>query len=621
MTDVIAHRGPDGEGFFHDGPVALGHRRLSIVDVAGGSQPMFNEDGKVAIVYNGEIFNHGAVRPELERAGHVYKTHCDTETLIHGYEEWGESSLSRYRGMFAFALWDGKKRELFCVRDRLGIKPFYYYFDGRIFAFASEIKALLAHPAISARFDESQLPEYLAFGYTSGERTMFAGIKKLMPGHTLRISPGDFTPRLSRYWDLPDTQNPWPDSEADLIRETRRRLEETVELRLMSDVPLGMFLSGGVDSSAIAAILRRIFPGPVKTFSVGYTEQEFSELSWARDVAERIGTEHHEVVLGRDEFFGVLPSLIWQEDEPIAWPSSIALFFVSQLASREVKVVLTGEGADEMFGGYSRYGLQLWNQKWADHWAFAPAPVRGMVRNVIAGSSLLRADHRRKLGHTFLGRENDLRSLFLANFYGAFSGSQQTRILANPALLASDAAYAGYMKYWDAGASLPALERMLYADKKTYLVELLMKQDRMSMAASIESRVPFLDHQFVEWAAQVPASLKVRGREGKYILKKAVEDLLPHDIVYRTKMGFPTPLKRWLREPAAETLYSDLRAKDSLLGEYVNQKELASLIARHRSGQEDATDRMWSLINLQTWGDIFLRGKQVPPAAMWLAAR
>ena len=545
--------------------------------------------------------------------------HCDTETLIHGYEEWGQQSLSRYRGMFAFAIWDKNKRELFCVRDRLGIKPFYYYFDGRVFVFASEIKALLKHPAVSARFDESQLPEYLAFGYTSNDRTLFSGIRKLMPGHTLRISVDNFEPRISQFWELPAEQTPFADAEADLISETRRRLEETVRLRLMSDVPLGMFLSGGVDSSAIAAILRRIFPGPVKTFSVGYAEEEFSELSYARAVAERIGTEHHEVALSRDDFFGALPSLIWQEDEPIAWPSSVALFFVSHLASQEVKVVLTGEGADELFGGYSRYSHQLWNQKWADRWGLAPGPVRGIVRNVITGSSLLKADLRRKLSHTFLGRDNDLRSLFLANFYGAFSASQQARILADPVLTSNDSAYSSYMKYWQAGASLPYLERMLYADKKTYLVELLMKQDQMSMAASIESRVPFLDHQFVEWASQIPAALKLRGTEGKYILKRAVEDLLPRDIIYRTKMGFPTPLKQWLREPAADALYRGLQAKDSLLAEYFNKEQLDGLIARHRSGKEDATDRLWCLINLQTWGDIFLRGEEVPPAAEWLA--
>lgn len=614
MAGALVHRGPDAEGFYTDHFAALGHRRLSIIDLATGQQPMYNEDGNLAIVYNGEIYNHASVRPELERAGHRYSSRCDTETILHGYEEWGDRSLERHRGMFAFAIWDRSARELFCARDRLGIKPLYYYFDGRLFAFASEIKALLEHPAISARFDETLLPEYLTFGYTSGDRTLLAGIRKLMPGHSLRISVDDFTPRIWRYWQLPTRQSPHRESEQDLIRETRRRLEETVELRLMSDVPLGMFLSGGVDSSAIAAIMSRLVSGRVKTFAVGYAEQQYSELAYARTVAQRIGTEHHEVVIGMDDFFGALPSLVWQEDEPITWPSSVSLFFVSRLVSERVKVVLTGEGSDELFGGYGRYRYQLWNQRWADRYRFVPPPLRSMIRNAINGSSLLKADLRRKLNHTFLGRTGDLPSLFLDNFYGAFPADQQKTLLTRPELAASYPPYETYMRHWMDGAHLPYLERMLYADRKTYLVELLMKQDQMSMAASIESRVPFLDHHFVEWACQVPGSLKLRNGEGKYILKKAVEDLLPLDIIYRKKMGFPTPLKSWLLDPASDPIYRELTEPDRLLAEYLDRNQLATLIARHRSGVEDATDRLWNLINLQIWGNIFLRGQSVAPA-------
>src|SRR5579883_92881 len=450
MTSTLPHRGPDGDGFFTDSFAALGHRRLSIIDVGGGRQPMFNEDGNLAIIYNGEIYNHGDLRPDLEKAGHCYRSHCDTETILHAWEQWGESCVDHFRGMFAFAIWDRTRRSLFCARDRLGIKPFYYFFNGKTFAFASEIKALIRHPEISAEFNQNSLPEYLTFGYTSGDETLFHGIRKLMPGHTLRISLDRFEPAVRQYWEMPidgasERARQTETAEADWIAELRRRLEETVRLRLMSDVPLGMFLSGGVDSSAIAAIMRGMVDSPVKTFSVGYAERRYSELEYASSVARRIGTDHHEVVVSKDDFFGALPSLIWHEDEPIVWPSSVSLFFVSRLASEHVKVVLTGEGSDELFAGYGRYQYQLWNQKWADRWSAVPSFIRGAVRAAIASSPLLRADIRRKLGHTFLGRTADVQSLFLDNFYGAFSAAAQTRLLSDRSLAAEFPPYANYL--------------------------------------------------------------------------------------------------------------------------------------------------------------------------------
>ena len=339
MADRIRHRGPDDSGCYIDNDAFLAHRRLSIIDLSGGHQPMSNESGSVWITYNGETFNHAALRPDLERAGHCFTTRSDTETVIHAYEEYGSGCVTEFRGMFAFALWDASKRTLFCARDRLGIKPFYYYLDGRLFAFASEIKALLEHPAIPADFEESLVAEYLGFGYVSGERTFFRKIHKLMPGHHLRLDLRDPKPQLKidGYWDVPqhgdNRQKVACRSEQDWVDETRRRLEETVRLRLMSDVPVGMLLSGGVDSSAIAALIKRLADGPVKTFSVGYREAQFSELSYAAKIARAIGTEHHEVVIGFAEFFDALPKLVWHEDEPIAWPSSVSLFFVSKLAS------------------------------------------------------------------------------------------------------------------------------------------------------------------------------------------------------------------------------------------------------------------------------------------------
>ena len=610
MTDRIRHRGPDDAGVYVDDFAFLGHRRLSIVDVAGGHQPMPNESGSIWITYNGEIFNHAEVREDLQRAGHRYANRSDTETVVHAYEQYGPDSLKLFRGMFAFALWDAGNRTLFCARDRLGIKPFYYYWDGRLFAFASEIKALLAHPAISAEFEESVLPRYLGFGYVGEERTFFRNIRKLMPGHYLQLDLREARPELKieQYWDIPrlgeDRQGMSRCGDEDWIRETRRRLEETVRMRLMSDVPLGMFLSGGVDSSAIAALIKRMADGPVKTFSVGYQEAQFSELSYAADVARAIGTDHHEIVLGMDDFFAALPDLVWHEDEPITWPSSVSLYFVSKLAAEQVKVVLTGEGSDELFGGYDRYRVNLLNRKYARLYGIVPGPLRRSIRKTIDGSRLLNAGVRRKLGHTFLGRDNSVEALFLDNFYCAFTESEQSRLLK----AAPDDVYGDYMRYWDARPDAPVLPRMLYADQKTYLVELLMKQDQMSMACSIESRVPFLDHHFVEFAMSMPDRLKIRGATQKYALKRAVEDLLPRDIVYRKKMGFPTPLRQWLMDPRTGPLLSALRAPDGLLASYVNLGELDRLLERHRGGQIDATDRIWRLLNIQIWGDVFLNG-------------
>jgi len=608
MTDVIAHRGPDASGFYLRGEVALGHRRLSIIDLTTGGQPMSNEDDSLWITYNGEIFNHADIRPELEAAGHRYKSHCDTETCIHAYEQWGDQSVTRYRGMFAYAIWDQNKKQLFCARDRLGIKPFYYFWDGRLFAFASEIKAVLEHPDIRTEFNDRLLPEYLAFGYASGEETLFTGIRKLMPGHTLTLTCGSApTLEIKQFWDAPCPTHfdDRPDSE--WIADCRARLEEVVRMRLMSDVPLGMFLSGGLDSSAIAAIIKRQASGPVKTFSVGYSESRFSELSEARQVAEQIGTDHHEVLVSMEEFFNALPRLVWHEDEPITWPSSVSLHFVSKLAAEQVKVVLTGEGSDELFAGYGRYRFYQLNARWMRAYGRVPGGVRNAIQSALAESPLLSASLRRKLGHTVLGRGANIESLYLNNFYCAFGADEQQKLLsakfaANP--------YATFLERWDSTAQSPTLPRLLYADQKTYLVELLMKQDQMSMSCSIESRVPFLDHRFVEFAASVPPHMKLRGKQGKYIMKKAVEDLIPNSIIYRKKMGFPTPITAWLLQEEARAIRDYLRDSDGLLASYVNMAYLNDLLDKHERGLHDATDRIWRLLNLQVWGDMFLTGRR-----------
>ena len=607
MTDAIRHRGPDDSGYYHDEFAHLGHRRLSIIDIAGGHQPLANESGTCWITYNGEVFNHADLRPVLEQAGHRYTSRSDTETILHAYEEYGPRSLEHFRGMFAFAIWDSEHRRLFCARDRLGIKPFYYFWDGQVFAFASEIKALLAHPSISPVLEAELVPEFLAFGYSSGDRTLFKNIRKLMPGTFLvmDLSAPMPQPRIETYWDVPPAGRESNDDQF-WIAETRRRLEETVRMRLMSDVPLGMFLSGGVDSSAIAAIIKRSTSETVKTFAVGYEEQEFSELSYAAQVAQTLGTEHHETMVSMDDFFSALPQLLWHEDEPIAWPSSVALYFVSKLAAKHVKVVLTGEGSDEMFGGYERYRWNLLNERHGPTYRLLPAALRRWIRSQVATSSILSAGLRRKLGHTFVARDGNLESIFLDNFYCAFSGEEQNRLLAS----SPEAMYGHYLQYWNSRRGASSMGRMLYADQKTYLVELLMKQDQMSMACSIESRVPFLDHTFVEFSSRIPDGLKIRKGTQKYILKKAVEDLLPHDIIYRKKMGFPTPLRSWLMDPRAEAPYAAIRSPEGLLASLLDMEEVDALIDRHRSGFEDATDRIWRLLNLQLWGDLFLTGRK-----------
>lgn len=617
MTSAIQHRGPDEYGYYSNGSsVFLGHRRLSIVDLATGQQPMTNEDGQLQLVYNGEIFNHASLRPELERAGHIYKTRSDTEMILHAYEQYGTACVERFRGMYAFALWDSSARRLFCARDRLGKKPFYYFWDGQLFAFASEIKALLEHPGITAAVEEELLPEYLAFGYVSEERTLFRGIRQLPPGHTLVWQPDGHAPRLERYWDMPVPLGEIEGvSDTEWIQRVRTGLEQSVQMRLMSDVPLGMFLSGGVDSSAIAALIRRLTGGPLNTFSVGYQEAAYSELGYAAEVASSLGTSHHEVLLTRDDFFASLPSLIWQEDEPISWPSSVSLYFVARLAATKVKVVLTGEGSDELFGGYSRYGWTQTNLRLGRIYGQLPEALRRWIRAQVAQSPLLGGDLRRKISHTVIGREATIESLYLDNFYCAFSREEQALLM--PRLRGE--VYGNFLRSWNRHPQASLLRRMLYADQQTYLIELLMKQDQMSMAASLESRVPFLDHEFATMAMTAPDRLKLHGREQKYILKRAVEDLLPASIIYRKKMGFPTPLPQWLREPAALPLFEAITDRRGFLASYLDLAQVQQLIDRHRSGREDATDRLWRLLNLGIWGDLFFTGRRQPVAAAQLS--
>jgi asparagine synthase (glutamine-hydrolysing) len=608
MTGIQSHRGPDGFGHWHDEFAFLGHRRLAIVDLAGGHQPMSNEDGSLWITFNGEVFNHASLRPALEAAGHRYQSRSDTETLIHAFEQKGSASVEDFRGMFAYAIWDSNHRRLFAVRDRLGIKPFYYYFDGQVFVFASEIKALFQFPGIPCVPNTETFAEYLSYGYLAANKTMFAGIHSLAPGHWLELSHQNdcLQLRTECYWDSPVPSERLNLGLSEASTQVAVGLEQSVDLRLMSDVPLGLFLSGGVDSSAITALVRRLSKGQVKTFSVGYREQAFSELDYARQTAALLGTEHHEVQIGARDFFRMLPELVWHEDEPIAWPSSVSLFFVSQLARKHVTVVLTGEGADELFAGYQRYRHYVRALDQLRLYGRLPAALRDSIRSLIETFPGLGPDLRRKLGHTILGRSASLESLYLENYYAAFSAREIDQLLPGR----TNSPHASFLQLFETHPSASLLARLLYADQKSYLSELLRKQDRMSMATSIESRVPFLDHHFLSFVSSLPDEFKLAPNgQNKFILKQAVQSFVPAAVIRRKKMGFPTPLSDWLRGEFRTPVHKLLTEKDSFLQSVLSPQAVRAVL--QSSDSQDTTDRIWRLLNLEIWGRRFFLNRPV----------
>ena len=625
MCSVITHRGPDDDGFYTDGAAGIGMRRLSIVDVAGGHQPISNEDGTLWLVFNGEIYNHIALREQLMARGHRYVTHSDTETVVHLYEEYGAECVQHLRGMFAFAIWNRDTKTLFIARDRLGIKPFYYKLTRDRLLFGSEIKAVLAHGGIRPEFNRAVLPEYLAFGYLSGEATFYTGIRKLLPGHTMTIGL-DGQAEIRQYWDLDTSRRHESRDENYYVQGYRELLEGAVNSHLMSDVPLGVFLSGGVDSSAVAALMTKIRREPVETFSVGYREQTYSELPFARAVSDHIHSRHHEVLVSEHDFFASLPHLIWHEDEPMAWPSSVALYFVARLARERVTVVLTGEGADETLAGYTRYAFTLKNVALDRAYrSVVPSFLRRGLRNTVARSSLLGATARRKLEHTFLAKDGESwASFYFDNFFSAFGETEQKGLLTSELAqeAASGTAYKNVLSYWE-HSSGEMLQRLLYTDIKTYLVELLMKQDNMSMAASIESRVPFLDHVLVEFATRIPGEVQIQGLAGKRILKKAVEDLLPHSILYRPKLGFPTPWSGWLAGSRLESIRDMLLEPRSLQRGYFRREAIEQLFNEHHTRHRDNYDRIWRLLNLELWHRVCLENEsheEVGEPAMRMAS-
>jgi asparagine synthase (glutamine-hydrolysing) len=609
MRDVITHRGPDESGTYCDGQAGLVHRRLSIVDLASGQQPLANEDKSVWVVFNGEIYNHAEIRPELEALGHQYRTRCDTETIVHAYEQWGDACVERFRGMFAFAIWDTKRHRLLLARDRMGIKPLYWALKNGRLIFGSEIKSILESGIVHAEANDRAIPELLSTRYLSGAETLFKGIYRLQPGHVLNFEFGVATPR--QWWDVP-VGKPRPDlaalSDEEAVSQFRAKLDDAVRTRLMADVPLGMFLSGGLDSSAIAALMAGMIDRPLETFSVAFKQRAFSELDYARQVATAIKANPHEIVIDETDFFGALPKLVWHEDEPIAHPSSVPLYFVSKLAGEHVKVVLTGEGSDELLAGYGKYPRALANWRAGAFWNLAPEPIRDFVSNTVVPRLPGRVARYAK--RSFLAMPRTPEAMFFDNF--AAIGLRRQASLLDPRLaqFATPAAYSASRAYFDLpNGSSTTLDRLLYTDLKTYLVELLMKQDQMSMAASIESRVPFLDHHLVEFATALPSRMKLRGLQTKWILRHAVKSLLPAEILTRKKMGFPVPFSIWMRGAGAGL------ARDVLLDSRARQRGItdpaavSSLIEAHATGRTDAGDALWSLLNLELWYRTFIDGE------------
>jgi asparagine synthase (glutamine-hydrolysing) len=616
MNRQIIHRGPDDEGFYVAGNVGLAMRRLSIIDLAAGHQPMSNEDGTLWLVFNGEIYNHQELRPDLEARGHRYRTHSDTETILHLFEEYGRDCVRRLRGMFAFVIWDTRRRRLFAARDRVGIKPFYYSRDSRRFVFASEIKALLACPGVRAELNRAVIPEYLAFGYISSEQTMFQNISKLMPGYTLDLDERGES-QIQPYWDIPAGPDGNSRPRKYYVTAYREMLEQAVSSHLMSDVPLGVFLSGGLDSSVVAALTSKLRRDPIETFSVGYEEAAYSELPFARQVASHIRSVHHEIRIGWHDFMQALPRLIWHEDEPIVWPSSVSLYYVSKLARERVTVVLTGEGSDETLAGYTRYAWTLWNARLdSSYRKLVPPVVRSVIRKYCDEAGVLPLGFERRLRHTFLARDGtSWPSFYFDNFYSVFTEAAQRELLSEDFQPSPGAAYQNSLFYWNRSNG-DLLHRLLYADIKTYLIELLMKQDNMSMAASIESRVPFLDHVLVEFTAGIPSAFETQGLSGKYILKSAAEDLLPGSIIYRKKMGFPTPLRGWLAGPQLDQVEQLLLEPRTLEWGVFNPDALRKLLSEHRHHVKDHYERIWRLMNLELWRRVFLdRDPAYLPAA------
>jgi asparagine synthase (glutamine-hydrolysing) len=593
MADAMVHRGPDDEGFFIDGPVGLAHRRLSIIDLSGGAQPMFNEDSSIVVVFNGEIYNHLELRSVLESRGHIFRTHSDTEVILHAYEEYGLSFPTHLTGMFAFALWDMKQRRLVLTRDRVGIKPLYYTVHNGQLLFASEIKALLTERDVPRRIDFDALQAYLRVRYVPAPKTMFQGIYKLLPGHQMVIQQGQI--RTEQYWDLTFSDEPL--SERQCLDELEKLFTEVCQQHLMSDVPFGVFLSGGLDSSAVVATMRRLLKTDPLTFTVGYSGSDgINEFDYSRLVSEHVGTAHHEVMLSPQQFSDWIPKLTWHLDEPVGDSACVPLFFLAQRAKQHATVLHSGEGADEILGGYSIYKKMLLLSRLHS----SPLGVVAGLFDRVGGVASVGGKLGRYVRHMALPLEDRYRgvsSLFLDGIKTDVVKPELRTFPTKDSFLEDT-----FRTYFQRVSSTTELNQMLYVDTKAWLPDdLLVKADKMTMAASIELRVPFLDHRMIEFAAKLPMALKIRNGETKYLLKKVMEPYLPKAVIYRPKKGFPVPIRQWFQQGLAQMALDFVLNKQSAVSKFINVRVAADMLHAHQNGQIDAADELWSLVVLEQW--------------------
>jgi asparagine synthase (glutamine-hydrolysing) len=606
MAAVTVHRGPDDEGSYMGAGIALGMRRLSIIDLAGGHQPISNADDTLWVICNGEIYNFRELRAQLETAGHVFKTKSDTEVVLHAYAEYGERCVERLGGMFAFALWDARHNRLLLGRDRLGIKPIYYYEDGRRLIFASEAKAILAVPGVPREIDPAALHQYLSLGYVPAPLSIFRGIRKLPVASFMVIEGGEV--RVRRYWDLPAVDD--SRTEAQWIDELRGGLERAVVSQMVSDVPLGAFLSGGIDSSATVAFMARHSTQPVKTYSIGFDTGPagtyYNELPYARQVAARFGTDHREILV-RPDVVGLLPRLLWHMDEPIADSAFLTTYLVAQFARQDVAVILSGVGGDELFGGYRRYLDSYYDRLYRR----VPGALRRHVLRPLA--ERLPADrHSRLLDLSRLARNFVLaRDLPFDERYRAYVGVFAPDAVSSLKLGTNDGRWDPVLEtFKTAGHRDDQLRALLDVDLATQLPDdLLLLTDKMTMATSLECRVPLLDHELVELAARMPSHFRIRGRELKYVLKKALAGILPEDILRRPKRGFGAPLGAWIKHELAPFTRRLLSAESVSRRGLLRPDVVADTIAVHQANRGDRTDHLLALINLEVWCRIYLDGR------------
>jgi asparagine synthase (glutamine-hydrolysing) len=602
MTDLLTHRGPDDEGFYVEGPIGLGARRLSIIDIAGGRQPIFNEDGTVAIVFNGEIYNYLELRRIAETRGHTLKTRSDTETIVHLYEDFGEACVTMLRGMFAFALWDARCRKLLLARDRVGKKPLYYADCGGGLTFGSELKAVIENAGVPRVVDEQAVADYFSYQYIPAPKTIFRHVRKLRAGHYLVATPQSISER--EYWDI-DFSQPEARSESEWSATLLGAFQESVDLRLVGEAPLGAFLSSGVDSSAVAAMMSRITKGTVLTASVGFKGERQSETPAARAFAKRIGAEHHERIVEAD-VAGVVEKLAWHYDEPFADSSAAPAYYVALVARQFVTVALSGDGGDENFIGYRRYVFDAVENRLRD---YAPKALRrrlfGALAAVYPKADWAPRSFRAKT--TLKNLSLDPAAGYYNSVYGAMANHRDS-------LLGDDAKaelngydpFEVFLEHYNRPRNAGAVARAQYVDIKTYLTDdILTKIDRSSMAVSLEVRCPLLDHRLMELAARIPSSLKLRGREGKYIFKRAMRPILPPEVLARPKQGFVAPVAEWLRRDLRE-FAGDILFDEGAGDGWLDPGALSRLWKAHQSGRRDYSRPLWTALMFKLWRRTFL---------------